>query len=323
MKFTIIIPTYNYGHYISDCLNSVIQQSYHNWECIIIDNASTDNTKSICETFLSDKRFAYHTLTENKGPSFARNYALKMARGSFVLFLDSDDLIESQKLESAASLIHNYKCDFVFSNYTFFNSEDKSIIKTVTFSHYFDAYPIKARNISNLLIKENLFAISCIISNLDILKQVNYFDESLAYNEDWDLWLRVSFKETLYFYDTSNQVSTLIRNHSTSHSKDRFAMYLAGLVVCKKNLSLLDNNQKRIFEEKIVEHLHTLKLMLVEFYYTDKLKFSSSIKKMLKYPILNKDLSLYRKEKWLLTKFFSNILVTYLKVKYYIISKCC
>ncbi len=322
VKFTVIIPTYNYGHYIKECLNSLLLQTYKNWECIIVDNASTDNTEQLCSEFLSDVRFLYTRLSENKGPSFARNFALKKAIGSFILFLDADDLIEPLKLQAAAAILSNTNVDFVFTDYAYFNTENVEQKQIITFKNRYKGGIVKTELINTDLISENLFAISCVVCNIKILKEANFFDESILYNEDWDLWLRISFNDVVYYYDDSLNSATLIRNHNTSHSKDRFSMYVAGLIVCLKNRHLLNSNQQKIFNKKILYHLHILKLNLIQFHYYQNEKFIFAVHKINQYPILNNQLKLYRNQKWFLPKFFVPLVINYLKVKYYISSKC-
>ena len=93
MLVSIITPSYNSESFIEACINSVIAQSYTNWELIIVDDCSIDNTKEIIEKLsLSEKRIKPVFLEKNVGPANARNIALELARGRFIAFLDSDDL---------------------------------------------------------------------------------------------------------------------------------------------------------------------------------------------------------------------------------------
>lgn len=321
MTFTIIIPTYNYGHFIEECLHSVIHQTYQNWECIIVDNASTDNTESVCHTFLKDERIKYYRLNANKGPSPARNYALNIASGDYILFLDADDLIEPQKLEKAAKVITEAKADLVFTDYSLFNSDDKALTNRVSFSGDFKKGLITAPEIRRKLINGNIFAISCIVTRKSILKEVNYFDENINYNEDWDLWLRISGLDVAFYYDDGKDIHTLIRNHTSSHSKDLFAMYLAGLYVCKKNYNAQDKAGREIFRAKIGSHRYGLKIRLIDLYFNDPLKFKAAIHKLNSLQLLDKELSSYRKPEWLLPAFMVPAWLFLLKFNYYLLRK--
>src|SRR5690348_11401797 len=93
---SVIIPAYNYGRFIADALRSVQAQSFASFECIVIDNGSTDNTEQVVRPFLSDERFIYLKQRHNS-VSAARNKGIQAAKGTYVAFLDADDLIERDK----------------------------------------------------------------------------------------------------------------------------------------------------------------------------------------------------------------------------------
>lgn len=113
---SIIIPTYNAQDYISETLNSVLLQSYTNWECIVIDDGSTDQTtKLVLEYALKDKRIhLIETEVASKGAAVCRNIGLRIAHGSYVIFLDSDDLLASDCLKNRIHFVEeNPDLDFV------------------------------------------------------------------------------------------------------------------------------------------------------------------------------------------------------------------
>ena len=97
---SIITPTYNCGKFIGQTIESVLNQSYQNWEMIIVDDCSTDNTKEIVEKYVKqDKRIKYYVLEVNSGAAVARTKAMQLASGEYIAFLDSDDLWMPDKLE--------------------------------------------------------------------------------------------------------------------------------------------------------------------------------------------------------------------------------
>ncbi len=90
---SVIVPCYNYGDLLKDCIGSLFAQTYSNWECIIVDDGSTDNTRMVAEELVQkDKRISYF-LQSNSGPTVARNYGLSVAKGEFIQFIDADDLM--------------------------------------------------------------------------------------------------------------------------------------------------------------------------------------------------------------------------------------
>ena len=97
-KFSLIIPAYNVEKYIKKCLDSVLNQTYNNYEIIIINDGSTDNTSKILESYKSNKKIKIIN-QENKGLSNARNTGVSNAKGDYILFIDSDDFIEKELLE--------------------------------------------------------------------------------------------------------------------------------------------------------------------------------------------------------------------------------
>src|SRR5699024_3826925 len=108
---SIIMPAYNSKKYLEEAIHSVIKQTYKNWELLIVDDCSKDNTLEILKNYSSqDHRIKYSTLEENSGPAVARNQAIDMANGSYIAFLDSDDLWFENKLEK--QLIFMQKNDY-------------------------------------------------------------------------------------------------------------------------------------------------------------------------------------------------------------------
>jgi glycosyltransferase involved in cell wall biosynthesis len=102
--FSIVIPTYNRGHLIDETIKSVLKQTYQNYEIIIVDDGSTDNTQQLINTF-SDKRIKYYK-KNNEERSIARNFGLNKAKGNYVYLLDSDDIIYSHHLKTAFEFIN-------------------------------------------------------------------------------------------------------------------------------------------------------------------------------------------------------------------------
>lgn len=114
VNFSIIIPTYNRAWCIERAIDSVLGQKYQNWEMIIVDDGSTDNTEELVEKYLSDKRIRYF-YKNNGGVGSARNLGLKFASGGFVMFLDSDDEFVAGSLEMIFAAISKYEGFSMFS----------------------------------------------------------------------------------------------------------------------------------------------------------------------------------------------------------------
>lgn len=113
---SIIMPSYNTADYISDSLSSILAQTYENWELIIVDDCSTDNTVEVIKTF-NDPRIKLYQNEKNSGAAISRNYALRKATGKWIAFLDSDDTWDSKKLEKQIKFMIERNYDFTFTDY--------------------------------------------------------------------------------------------------------------------------------------------------------------------------------------------------------------
>ncbi|PVW16456.1 glycosyltransferase family 2 protein [Marixanthomonas spongiae] len=121
---SIIIPTHNRAHLIGETIESIQNQTYKNWECIIIDDGSTDHTESlIAEYCAADSRIQYYKKPNNfpKGPSAARNYGFKKSKGGYINWFDSDDIMHPEKLETDLKHIQSGEYDFTISQSQFFS----------------------------------------------------------------------------------------------------------------------------------------------------------------------------------------------------------
>ncbi len=187
--FSIIIPTYNRADFIHKTINSAIAQTYTDFEIIVVDDGSTDNTQEIVEK-IKDKRIHYYK-KENAERGAARNYGIKKANGNYITFLDSDDLLYPNYLEEAHNFIE-LQSDISF----FFQSYDTITPHGVVISNS-NKY---RKNIhEELITKGNFIACQGVFIKRDIMLS-NLFHENrtLAGSEDYELWLRLSSKVGIY-----------------------------------------------------------------------------------------------------------------------------
>ena len=114
---SIIMPSYNTSNYIEASIESVRHQTYENWELIIVDDCSTDDTDEVVRPFLSDRRIRYLKNEQNSGAAISRNWALREAKGKWIAFLDSDDLWLPEKLEKQVAFMEQNGYHFSYTNY--------------------------------------------------------------------------------------------------------------------------------------------------------------------------------------------------------------
>ena len=194
MIVSIIVPCYNQAQYLDECLDSIYNQTYRIWECLIINDGSTDNTAKIALAWTQkDTRFKYYYKT-NGGLSSARNYGLRKASGDVVQFLDSDDLIEKNKLEREADFLEgNPKIDLVYSSAKFFFNDK---VKETYFSREKDGSDWTFERISpsfdfaSSISEWNIMVVSAPMVRKTLCDKVGFFDEKLKSLEDWDFWIR-------------------------------------------------------------------------------------------------------------------------------------
>lgn len=114
---SIIMPSYNTAEFIRDTINSVLAQTYINWELIIVDDCSTDNTDEVIKLFLADTRIHYIKNEKNSGAAVSRNRALREAKGKWIAFLDSDDIWVPEKLKKQIAFMEENSYSFTYTDY--------------------------------------------------------------------------------------------------------------------------------------------------------------------------------------------------------------
>ena len=129
---SVIMPAYNTAAYIADSIQSVLAQTYANWELIIVDDCSTDNTDETVKPFLTDKRIKYLKNAKNSGAAVTRNRALREAKGPWIAFLDSDDLWLPQKLEKQLKFMTQNHYDFTYTHYQEMDEQARPLGRLIT-----------------------------------------------------------------------------------------------------------------------------------------------------------------------------------------------
>jgi len=182
---SVIIPSYNSGRYLAEAIQSVLDQTYHDFEVIIVDDGSTDNTGEVTRQF-DDSRVRY-IRQENKGLSAARNTGVNAASGEYIAFLDADDAYLPDKLGSQIKFLENQpSVDVIMDGWVVVNAEGDQL-DTV---RPWETHPTKP-DITYWLFSYPYAAQAMMIRRNDIL-QIGGFDESLTATEDGDLFIRLA-----------------------------------------------------------------------------------------------------------------------------------
>ena len=122
----IILPNYNKEFFLQETIDSVLNQSYNNWKLVIIDNCSTDNSKTVIEKFRENKKINIIHLKKNMGASFSRNLGIRLSNSKYISFLDADDLWTPNKLNDQINFMEEKDYNFTYTDYTpFFEKKKK------------------------------------------------------------------------------------------------------------------------------------------------------------------------------------------------------
>lgn len=220
------MPSYNSESYIAESINSVINQTYKNWELIIIDDCSTDNTTSIVNSF-KDERIKLIINTENLGAAKSRNKGIEAASGRFIAFLDSDDLWHKEKLKRQIEFMEKNKYIFTYSNYNQIN-EKGNFIKSITCPQSVDY---------KKLLK------TCYIGCLTAIYDTHALDKvympDIRKRQDYALWLKILKKGVAGYCHPESLASYRIHSKSISHNKLSAAKYNWFLYRKIENLNLI------------------------------------------------------------------------------------
>src|SRR5690606_666550 len=186
---SIIIPTYNRAHLICETLNSVLAQTYANWECIVVDDGSTDNTAEVISIYIkNDARFQYHhrPIDKPKGANACRNYGFQLSKGDYVNWFDDDDVMDKDKLHVQIDDLKKSKFNFSVCQTLVFENSIENIIglrsEDIFSKDFFYDY----------LTQKIVWMTPSALWKKFFLKSFKYlFDETLQAAQEWEFHCRV------------------------------------------------------------------------------------------------------------------------------------
>jgi glycosyltransferase involved in cell wall biosynthesis len=184
-RVTVIIPTYNRSELLVKAVSSVLDQSFGDFELLVIDDCSPDDTRSKIEG-IGDSRVAYFRNPENKGVSGSRNFGIERSRGEFIAFLDDDDEWLPGKLEKQVKVLDESPSNvgLVYTGTLSVDLTTGELIETTI--------PRYKGNVLNDLAFLNFIPTSSVLARRECFTRIGLFDENLSYGEDFDLWIRIS-----------------------------------------------------------------------------------------------------------------------------------
>ena len=244
-KVSVIVPCYNQGQFLSQCLDSILAQTYTNWECVIVNDGSLDNSQQIIEAYVNQDTRIRYIFQENQGPSVARNNGIVQSKGEFILPLDADDLIADTYIEKALSIFENQPdVKLVYCQADKFGLENGEWI-------------LPEYKYENLL-WENMIFCSALYRRCDYDKTNGYNPNMKNGLEDWDFWLSLlqpidrvyRIEEVLFHYrvkessrstQVSHKINRALLEQIYYNHKEIYAPYIHEIVFLK--------NEEKQFEQ--------------------------------------------------------------------------
>jgi glycosyltransferase involved in cell wall biosynthesis len=239
---SIVIPTFNHGDFLERAIKSILNQTFEDWEAIIIDNHSTDKTDEILVSF-NDPRIKYKKI-HNKGViAVSRNAAIKIARGEWIAFLDSDDWWVPEKLKMCLNYIHK-GADVIYHDLEIKSHKSK----------FFQRKKIKSRQLKKPILKDLLIRGNA-INNSSVIVRKSLFsliggiseDQSLIATEDYNTWLKIANISNRFFY--LPKILGYYYVHNYSISKKNMSIPLENAV--KEFINILNEKEKKLLESNL------------------------------------------------------------------------
>ncbi len=214
-KVSILMNCYNAGNYLSESIESVLAQTYKNWEIILWDNQSVDDSKSIALSY-ADERIKYYLADNHSDLGTARARAFQKVTGDYIAFLDVDDIWMPQKLEKQIKVFENEEIGICFSNTIFFNQKRKEILYSKGLQ--------KIPTTNSLITNYSLTLVSIVIDKKKLLQLPYAFDPNYSHTSDFDIIVRLSTISKVAYI---NEVLSGWRVHRSSETFKNSSKFIA------------------------------------------------------------------------------------------------
>ncbi len=284
---SIIIPTYNRAHLIGETLDSIVAQTYTNWECIVVDDGSTDKTDEVLESYCKkDSRFQYHHRPDDrpKGANACRNYGFEISKGEYVNWFDSDDLMDKNKIKEQLSVLLISNSFFSVCQCLIFSNSLENILRL---KH---KYLASNDSLNDYILGDiNLMTPSSLFKK-EFFDNFNYlFDEELQAAQEWEFYTRVLNENKDYI--SIHKPLVFLREHKESitynnNKKKIWNYFLARFKVYNNKELLLNNKANNVIEQSLLKYY---KQMVRLRYFKESLKaFNLFIKKNKRLSVISK-----------------------------------
>jgi glycosyltransferase involved in cell wall biosynthesis len=251
---SVIVPAYNSKNTISDTINSILNQTHQYFEILIIDNGSTDDLKTFIEFNYGNFKDIKYFFIENPNAAAARNFGISKAKGNYIQFLDSDDIISTNKFQTQIELLEKFNSKIVYCN-TFQFYEIDSIQSGILERINDVTCNLQQIKIDDFLFKlffENgvkMIAVHAFLMEKSLIQKVGYWNENLSLDDDGEFFFRVYLNTDIIIYDSVSKAFYRKANpNSLSNTKKQLGFK-------SEFISIQSKKQKLIEAKKNVDHL--------------------------------------------------------------------
>lgn len=260
---SIIVPTYNRAHFIAETLKCIENQSFKKWECLIIDDGSTDNTRELLKPFLEkDQRFKFYSRSKIhlKGPSGCRNQGIELSKGENIIFFDSDDVIHPDNLKICIDILNQYP-ELSYCRYEKQAFKGEWLNKSFENKDNFKVAVIDLKDIAPIVTNKLPFACCTVMWRRKALGAMR-FDEKLSYAEEWEYYIRLlsegirgaSLNTVLYYHRKHPKSNT---GEFWAHHKIRRDSNISAILKSMETLKI-----KRLLTERLTKYFIRLGFFL-------------------------------------------------------------
>ena len=285
---SIIVSTYNRERLIAETLHSVLAQEYENWECIVVDDGSWENTAAVVEEYiLKDKRFRFYNRpeTKTKGASACRNYGLEMAKGELIQFLDDDDLMDEFKLEKQVE-VYSGGNDILTCKWGWFSNSADLNGKFKNRYRSYKNFKSGAALLDSFGLYNEFFPLHVFLTPRDLIQKAGSWNEELGNNDDAEFFARmlmaassVNFvpEAKVYYRDNSPE------NLSALNSEKKVESLIASWKLIERHL---ENNKRSLMYVRnakyhlynLLEKIHPRVVKEEKAFFSDKKSYQTEIR---------------------------------------------
>lgn len=238
---SVLIPCHNYGRFVGEAIDSIRQQTYANWQVLVIDDGSSDDTQAVVAPYcLADARIKYY-YQEQQGVSAARNLGFVLATGEYVQLLDADDVLSTHKFERQLAVFSEHPTAILVYGETYSFKEQREILAGEIKKFIFHKQPVSGSGteLALQMADDNLFLPCGALFKKNMLQLSQGFNPAIVAFEDWEFWYKAVLKGAEFVYDDRAGTASYARAHGNNTTRNRYKMWKSKVEVRKAIMNRL------------------------------------------------------------------------------------